>query len=152
LTLTPGGGILFSPADETPAALETTTMTDIIATATPSPAQSAYFLALAAYESVLAEMHRRCPDVPDGASDEECAAAWAREDEVSAELRIADFRNALNLAERAVLAWSFTVARKTAGRSKSKLAAIAEVEAGIEESRHFNLRCRAIDIALRLAA
>ena len=60
--------------------------------------------------------------------------------------------NLLATAEEALLAWSFEVARKEAGRSKAKLRLIAEVEAGMGKALHLATRNKAIDLALRLAA
>ena len=59
---------------------------------------------------------------------------------------------ALASAEDALLAWSFAVARREAGRSRAKLALVAEIERGVGEAKHLRSRVKAIDLALRLVA
>ena len=118
---------------------------------TMSAAQTAYLLARATYDAAIAEATRRTTDMPT-ATDEEFevwndACEAARED-----LGIGRLSDILDAAEEALLAWSFEVARKEAGRSKAKLTLIAKVEAGIRNPLHLRTRIQTIDMALRLCA
>lgn len=120
------------------------------ATDSMSPAQINYCIARAAYEAALSEMASRIQPPGDGASEEEIDAWLDAEEEVRDALGMDDLFAQLRAAEDAMLAWSFAVARRTAGRRKNQLAAIAEVEAAAATYGH--ARTRALDLALRLAA
>ena len=122
------------------------------AAATMSPAQTAYCLARATYDVAIAEQNRLAPPPAQGAPESEVDAWLDASEEAHVSLGLSRLFDALRAAEDAMLAWSFEVARKEAGRSKAKLAIIAEVEANIGKPLHLTSRTRAIDIALRLAA
>jgi len=118
---------------------------------TMSPAQTAYLLARATYDAATAEATRRTTGMPT-ATDEEFEV-WNNTCEAArTDLDIDRLSNLLATAEEALLAWSFEVARKEAGRSKSKLALITKVEAGIRKPLHLRTRIQMIDMALRLCA
>lgn len=124
----------------------------MLASVPMSPAQSAYILARATYDAAITEQNRLAPQPPQGAPESE-VDAWLDASEAAHEsLGLSRLFNALHAAEDAMLAWSFEVARKEAGRSRIKLAMIAEVEANIGKPLHLVSRTKAIDIALRLAA
>ena len=116
-----------------------------------APAQLTYMIARAALDSAYAEIARLAP-MPGPDADEPAVDAWLdASEEVRASLGVVGLEAALASAEDALLAWSFAVARREAGRSKRKLALVAEIERGVGEARHLRSRVKAIDLALRLA-
>lgn len=121
------------------------------AAARTAPEQISYMIARAALDSAYAEIARLAP-MPGPDADEPAVDAWLdASEEVRAGLGVDGLEAALASAEDALLAWSFAVARREAGRSKRKLALIAEVEAGMSNPLHLVARGKAIDLALRLA-
>lgn len=120
-------------------------------TATPTaPEQTVYMITRAALDAAYAEVARLAP-VPGEGAPEEAVEAWLdASEEVRSALGVDGLEAALAAAEDALLAWSFAVARREAGRSRVKLALIAEVERGVGEARHLRTRAKAIDLALRL--
>jgi len=120
--------------------------------ATMSPAQTAYCLARATYDAAIAEQNRLAPQPPQGAPESEVDAWLDASEDAHESLGLSRLFGALRAAEDAMLAWSFEVARKEAGRSRVALAAIAKVEAAMDKPLHLTSRTRAIDLALRLAA
>ena len=120
--------------------------------ATTSPQQAIYMLTRATVDAAYAEIARRAPMPGPGAPDE-AVEAWLDASEAArAELAVDAAEAALTAAEDALLAWSFAVARREAGRSRVKLALIAELERGVGEARHLRTRTKAIDLTLRLSA
>lgn len=122
------------------------------AAATLAPAQLTYMIARATVDAAYAEIARRAPMPGPGAPDEAVEAWLDASEAVCAELAVDAAEAALAVAEDALLAWSFAVARRTAGRSRAKLALVAELERGVGEARHLRTRAKAIDLALRLSA
>lgn len=120
--------------------------------ATMSPAQTAYCLARASYDAAIAESSRIAPMPGEGASEEVVEAWLDASEEAHQSLGLDRLFDELRAAEDVMLAWSFSVARREAGRSKAKLRLIAEVEAGMGKALHLATRIKAIDLALRLAA
>ena len=119
-------------------------------TATTSPQQAIYMITRATLDAAYAEVARLAP-VPGEGADEAAVEAWLDASEAARTALAVDAAEAaLAAAEDALLAWSFAVARREAGRSRVKLALIAEVERGIGEARHLRSRTKAIDLALRL--
>lgn len=116
-----------------------------------SPAQHAYLLARAAYDAAIAESNRRTSGMP-SATDEEFEIWNDACETAHTDLGMDRLSDLLAAAEDALLAWSFGVARKEAGRSKAKLALIASIEAGICKPQHLLTRNKTIDMALRLCA
>ncbi|MEK9900983.1 MAG: hypothetical protein VW516_09570 [Rhodospirillaceae bacterium] len=123
----------------------------LIAT-TMSPAQTAYCLARAAYDAAIAESGRRAPMPGPGASEAEVDAWLDASEAAHQELELDRLFAECRAAEDAMLAWSFAVARQTAGSDRAVLATIAEIEAAMDHPSHLSTRNKAIDIALRLAA
>ena len=80
-----------------------------------------------------------------GAGKRKRIAALEAEARLASALAVDAAEAALAAAEDALLAWSFAVARREAGRSRAKLALIAEVERGVGEARHLRSRTRAIE-------
>lgn len=120
-------------------------------TAAPmSPEQTAYCAARALYDSAIAEVTRRAPMPGPTASDEETEAWLDASEQAYEALGVDALSDALARAEDAMLAWSFVVARREAGKSRAKLALIAQIEAGIGKALHLQTRRKAIDLALRL--
>lgn len=115
-----------------------------------SPAQVNYCIARAAYDSAVSEMVRTVKAPADGASEEEVDAWLDAEEDARQALGLDRLFDLLRSAEDAMLAWSFAVARRTAGRRKDQIAAIAEVEAAAATYGH--VRTKALDLALRLSA
>ena len=121
-------------------------------TATTSPAQTVYMIARAALDSAYAEIARLAPMPGEGAG-ESTVDAWLDASEAArSDLGVDGLEAAVAAAEDALLTWSFAVARREAGRSRVKLALIAEIERGVGEARHLRSRIKAIDLALRLSA
>lgn len=117
-----------------------------------SPEQTAYCAARALYDSAIAEVTRLAPMPGPDASDEE-TEAWLDASELAhGRLGLDALSDALARAEDAMLAWSFVVARREAGKSRAKLALLDQIEAGIGKPLHLQTRRKAIDLALRLAA
>lgn len=124
-------------------------------TAAPmSPEQIAYCAARALYDSAIAEVTRlatRLAPMPGPTASDEETEAWLDASEQAYEaLGVDALSDRLARAEDAMLAWSFAVARREAGKSRAKLALIAQIEAGIGKPLHLQTRRKAIDIALRL--
>ena len=117
-----------------------------------SPVQTAYCLARASYDAAIAEQNRLAPAPAQGAPESEVDAWLDASEEAHESLGLSRLFDALRAAEDAMLAWSFGVARKEAGRSRAKLALIADIESNIGKPMHLTTRTKAIDIALRLAA
>jgi hypothetical protein len=112
-----------------------------------SPAQTAYCVALAAYEHAHAEASRRAPAPPEGASEAEIVA-WTEAIEVAEDaLGLGDLVVAKRRAEDAMLTWSFAQARAVAPTLEA-LATIAYLET---KTNHLRARAKLIDAALRLA-
>ena len=131
--------------------LRQTTNTMTNTAARTAPEQTTYMIARAALDSAYAEIARLAP-MPGPDADEPAVDAWLdASEEVRAGLGVDGLEAALASAEDALLAWSFAVARREAGRSKRKLALVAEIERGVGEARHLRSRVKAIDLALRLA-
>lgn len=121
---------------------------------TMHPTQTAYIIARAALDAAYAAQNAAVP-APGPDATEEAVEAWLDESEAAhSMLGIDALFSAVDAAERAMLAWSFQVARSECkGRgAKAKLATIAEIEAGIERPLGLTIRRKAIDLALRLAA
>lgn len=121
------------------------------AAATLAPAQLTYMIARAALDSAYAEIARLAP-MPGEGADETAVDAWLdASEEVRASLGVDGLEAELASAEDALLAWSFAVARRTAGRSRAKLTLVAQIERGVGEAQHLRTRIKAIDLALRLS-
>lgn len=116
-----------------------------------SPEQTVYMIARASYDAAISEIARRAPQPGPTADDSEVDAWLDASETARAEMCVDALSEALDAAEEALLAWSFKVARKEAGKSRRKLAAIAEVENGIRRAVNRAFRTRALDLALRLA-
>lgn len=122
-------------------------------TAAPmSPAQIAYVTARALLDSAHAESARLAPMPGPDASDDAVEAWLDASEALRSTLGLDRLVEALTVAEDALLSWSFVVARREAGRSRAKLALVAQLETGVRQARHLQIRCKAIDLALRLAA
>ena len=115
-----------------------------------SPAQAAYLLARAEYDAAIAESNARTSGMPT-ATDEEFEAWNDACEEARSVLGIDRLSNLLAVAEEALLAWSFKVARKTAAGDRAALATIDYMEANLGLPLHLTTRRKAVDIALRLA-
>lgn len=120
--------------------------------ATLSAEQTVYMITRAAHDAAIAEISRRAPQPGPDAPESEVDAWLDTSEAVRAELGVDALAGALTAAEDALLAWSFTVARREAGRSRRKIAAIDAVELGLRRPAGFAFRARALDLALRLHA